>query len=142
MKIVFDTNVIIAAFMTQGYCHEIVEYACEKHQVIVSPYILNELEKKLVKKLRFQQKDVRKIIGYLNEHCTLASRVQKLSQPASRDKTDDPVIAVAFQENVHALFSGDNDLLVLKKYQYIPILAPKAFWEYESQQLLDTHTVE
>jgi len=47
-----------------------------------------------------------------------------LPQPICRDPDDDAVLAVAIAANVDFIVSGDNDLLVLKRYQHIPIVTP------------------
>lgn len=132
MRFIFDTNVIIATFISQGYCHDVFEYACKNHEVIVSDYILQEVEKTLKKKFHFSKGEIDEVIDYITHFCVIIDTVTALPKRACRDKTDDAIIAVAFQEDAHALFTGDKDLLVLKKYQYIPILAPKNFWQYES----------
>jgi predicted nucleic acid-binding protein len=45
MKIVFDSNVIIAAFAAKGLCHTLFEYCVEKHDVIVCEEILKVFPK-------------------------------------------------------------------------------------------------
>lgn len=44
MKLVRDTNVILAAFATRGLCAEIFEIAIIDHEIYCSDFILKESE--------------------------------------------------------------------------------------------------
>ncbi len=61
----------------------------------------------------------------LTEHIGLASDVvvaPALTQPLCRDPDDDAVLACALAADADLIISGDQDLLVLKSIQGIPIL--------------------
>lgn len=47
-----------------------------------------------------------------------------LPQPVCRDPDDDEVLALAIAAKVDLIVSGDNDLLSLRSFQGIPIIAP------------------
>jgi putative PIN family toxin of toxin-antitoxin system len=47
-----------------------------------------------------------------------------LPQPVCRDPDDDEVLALAVAAKVELIVSGDNDLLSLRSFQGIPIIAP------------------
>lgn len=47
-----------------------------------------------------------------------------IGRVVASDPDDDVVIATALAANANLIVSGDNDLLNLKQYQNIPILAP------------------
>lgn len=47
-----------------------------------------------------------------------------LPQPVCRDPDDDEVLALAIAAKVELIVSGDNDLLSLRNFEGIPILAP------------------
>ena len=52
MKIVIDTNFIIAAFISHGYCHELFDYFINSnHKLYTSDWILKEVNEKFVKSL-------------------------------------------------------------------------------------------
>jgi predicted nucleic acid-binding protein len=53
VNVVFDTNVILAAFLTHGASAEVVEHCITEHQVFVFAFILDEVEDKLRNKFRF-----------------------------------------------------------------------------------------
>jgi predicted nucleic acid-binding protein len=45
MRIVLDTNVIVAAFAARGLCADVFEVCLENHTIIISEFILSEVEK-------------------------------------------------------------------------------------------------
>ena len=53
MRIVLDTNVLIAAFVSRGVCHELLEHCERQHQLISSGFILREFEDKLLTSVAF-----------------------------------------------------------------------------------------
>jgi len=40
MKFVLDTNVLIAAFISSGTCHEILEHVIRNHELALSDFIV------------------------------------------------------------------------------------------------------
>ncbi len=38
MKFVLDTNVLIAAFIASGICHDIFEHIVQNHQIVLSDF--------------------------------------------------------------------------------------------------------
>ena len=62
-----------------------------------------------------------------------------LEAPACRDTDDDVVLATARAGECVAVVSGDLDLLVLDPFQGIRVLAPSAFWKWESTSTHDAH---
>ncbi|HEV3061861.1 MAG TPA: putative toxin-antitoxin system toxin component, PIN family [Vicinamibacterales bacterium] len=56
-----------------------------------------------------------------------------LDPPACRDPDDDVVLATARAGECAAIISGDQDLLVLDPFRGIRVLAPPAFWKWESE---------
>ncbi len=47
MTVVLDTNVIVAALVAKGLCHEVVVRALGSGTVVTSPVLLDELERTL-----------------------------------------------------------------------------------------------
>lgn len=56
MKFVLDTNVLIAAFITSGVCHEILEHVIRNHELVLSDFIANEFKDKLLNKFQYTEK--------------------------------------------------------------------------------------
>ena len=53
MKILLDTNVLIAALIARGTCHELLEHCVLRHTLFSSDFILNETEEKLIEKFGY-----------------------------------------------------------------------------------------
>ena len=127
MKLVLDSNVIVAAFAGRGLCSSLFELCLDRYTIVISDYIVNEVSKALLNKLKMPLKNVGIIIAFLKEFCTLLAYT-KLPDGVCRDKNDDDIIALAVSNDADYIITGDNDLLVLKKYKNIKIINPREFW--------------
>ena len=56
-----------------------------------------------------------------------------LDPPACRDRDDDVVLATALVGECAAIITGDQDLSILDPFRGIRVLAPSAFWKWESE---------
>lgn len=128
MRIVFDSNVLIAAFATHGLCHSLFEFCLRGHDVVVGEHILDEVERKLQKKLKVPAPFVREIRAYLEKHCSLEHPVPVPSD-ACRDPKDLPVLGLAVAAHAQYLVSGDADLLILKRWHETLILTPRELYD-------------
>jgi len=57
-----------------------------------------------------------------------------LAEPICRDPDDDHVLALAIAAHADVIVTGDQDLLVLKTFQGIPILTPVQALEHLTEQ--------
>lgn len=132
MKIVLDTNVFIAAFISKGHCTDVYEYIVLHHTLYISQQIIKELSHNLQKKFHFTKKEITDITEFIQQHAEMIHPVPQLKQRVSRDRADDGILALAYLATTDAIITGDKDLLVLKQFQGIPIIQPKGFWKFES----------
>jgi uncharacterized protein len=132
MKVVLDTNVLIAAFIARGVCADLLEHCVLNHEVVLSEHILDELQRHLLGKFKYTADEASQVLGLLRSHVTLVTPVP-LEQPVCRDPDDDLVLATAVAGNAACLVTGDKDLLVLQSYKNLEILAPSQFAEFESR---------
>jgi putative PIN family toxin of toxin-antitoxin system len=132
MRIVLDTNVLVAAFVAHGNCNELLEHCMVHHEVIVSKPILDELLEVLTRKFGFTQDEARSAIRLLRTRATLIAPTP-LSAPVCRDPDDDAILATARTAACAALVTGDKDLTVLQHYEGVTILTPAEFWEFENK---------
>ena len=58
MKFVLNTNVLIAAFISSGTCHEILEHVIRNHELVLSDFIVSEFKEKLFIKFHYDEKEV------------------------------------------------------------------------------------
>ncbi|PYS61284.1 MAG: hypothetical protein DMF74_16635 [Acidobacteria bacterium] len=55
MKIVLDTNVLIAALIARGFSHQLLEHCALRHTLFTSDFILDETKEKLIEKFGYSQ---------------------------------------------------------------------------------------
>lgn len=128
MRVILDTNVILAAFAGRGLANAVFELCLDKHEIIISEHILYEVQNNLQKKLKMPKDKIGIIVQYLREFCIL-SNYKKLDKMASRDKEDDKILGLSEVAKPDYIITGDKDLLVLKGFHSIPIITPREFWE-------------
>lgn len=133
MNLVLDTNVLIAAFLTKGVCHDLLEHCQREHRLVTSAFILNEFEEKLRDKFKIPENNVQQTIELLRSSMQVVSP-PALANPVCRDADDDWILATALIGGCDCIITGDNDLLEMQHYQSITILPPSAFWAYEAKQ--------
>ena len=132
MKVVLDTNVLIAAFIARGTCHEVLEYCVHEHELVTSGFILDEVHEALVKKFRYSRQDATETVALLNTRMTVVTP-EPLPAPVCRDPEDDTIIGTAIAGACECIVTGDKDLLVLKHYSGIDIISPDRFWRHEAK---------
>lgn len=124
MIVVLDTNVIVAAMVAKGLCHEVVVRALGSCTMVTSQVLLDELEHTLRGKFTLGSAS----IAFL-EQLRLRVRIVEpppLSVPVSRDPDDDLVLATAVA-GAALIVTGDQDLLVIGRYSGIEIVSPRDF---------------
>jgi putative PIN family toxin of toxin-antitoxin system len=130
MRVVLDTNVLVAAFIARGVCSEVFERVIGDKELILSAHILNEFEGVMVGKLGFDRTRVDRAVALLRRVGQIVSP-DPLPKPVCRDHDDDAVLALARSSGAACIVTGDDDLLVLKAIEGIPIIAPRAFLTFE-----------
>ena len=128
MRIVLDSNVIIAAFATRGLCQALFEYCLENHDVIVCEEILGEVRAALSGKIRVPEEVVGQIESYLRNSAELV-KPAVLDIPTLKDRSDLPVLGAAVSAGADYLVTGDRELQALRKVADTAIVSPRTFWE-------------
>ncbi|OLE55671.1 MAG: putative toxin-antitoxin system toxin component, PIN family [Acidobacteria bacterium 13_1_20CM_3_53_8] len=133
MKIVLDTNVLIAALIARGVCHQLLEHCISHHELVTSEFILNEVRDKLVEKFKHTSETADEVVRLLRSQLEVVLPVA-LDAPVCRDADDDNILATAVAGNCECIVTGDKDLLILKQFKGISILSPSEFQSYESTE--------
>jgi len=133
MKLVLDTNVLIAAFISKGVCHHLVEHCLRLHQSLTSEFILDEVREKLTKKFKYSEEDAIAVIALLRSRMEVIAPIT-LTRGICRDPDDEMVLATAVAGEAVCIITGDRDLLVLEQFESIDILSPSQFASYEGDR--------
>jgi putative PIN family toxin of toxin-antitoxin system len=131
VTLLLDTNVLVAALVARGACADLLEHCVRHHVVISSRPLLDELNDVLTRRLRQRAVDVQAAVRLFEETFTLVVR-EPLEPPICRDPDDDVVLATARAGECDAIVTGDQDLLILDPFHGMGVLAPSAFWKWES----------
>ena len=126
MRVVLDTNVLFAAFVTHGVCAGLYEECLLQADIVVSNFILNELADRLVTKGKFTKAEAQEVVEAVRKDAQPTSPIA-LASRVCRDADDDWILAAAIAGKADAIVTGDRDLLVLKIYEGIPIVTPRGF---------------
>jgi putative PIN family toxin of toxin-antitoxin system len=125
---VFDTNVLIAAFVTEGICSRLLIRGRKKQfDLILCPSILQECEHVLTSKFLLSRNETRGILKLVSE---AIHSVIYPTEPVSgicRDPNDNKILACASAAKADYLVTGDSDLLELKVFKGAKIVTPKEF---------------
>lgn len=133
MKIFFDTNVLIAAFIARGACNDLFEYCLSEHRVYISQWVIDEFQEKLLQKFHFPKIKVEQAVKFLREN-TIMTNSTSLGLKICRDQDDNYILGSAIDGRVDFIISGDKDLTELKNVQGISILKPSEFWMFERER--------
>jgi len=128
MKVVLDTNVIVAAFAARGLCSALFELCLDRCDVVLSEAILEETRNRLTEKIKIPGALCEEVIAYLRVHCIL-SAVEYVDPSLCRDKGDLHILGLAKGAGAPYIVTGDRDLLDLETFQDARIITPREFWE-------------
>ncbi len=122
MRVVFDTNVFISAFVVPGSQGERAFLLAHQRYFMLhtSVAILTETARTLREKFGQADEDVRQVIKMI-------SRVAKVSKPlvevsVLRDAPDNRILECAVETRADLVVTGDHHLLTLRTFQGIPII--------------------
>jgi putative PIN family toxin of toxin-antitoxin system len=131
MKVLLDTNVLVAAFIAHGTCHEVLEQCIYHHEIVGSSVLLNEFRRTL-EKLGYTRQEAREAEALLASRMILVTAAP-LGSRVCRDPDDDMILGTALAGACECIVSGDKDLLILKKYRGVDIVSPTDFWRYQEE---------
>ena len=128
MRVFLDTNVLVAAFATRGICADLFRAVLLEHDPTTGEPVLREIQRVLVKKLRFPESRTREIILFLRDHAEVTDPKKAASWPQA-DADDRWIVAAAIEGKAEILVTGDMDMLEAKTQTGIRVVSPRGFWE-------------
>jgi putative PIN family toxin of toxin-antitoxin system len=123
--VVLDTNVIVAALVAKGLCHEVVVRCLTSGTAVSSAPLLDELDRTLRAKFTLGPA-ANAFLEQLRVRVRLVEPMP-LASAVSRDADDDVVLATAVAAEAAAIVTGDQDRLVIGRYHGIDIVSPRDF---------------
>ncbi len=125
MKIILDSNVYIAAFLSNGLASDILEFGFKKQvNIYTSSEILDEVRTRLINKLKLEEKFVNEFIKQVCKSLNVVVPRQKLNL-IDDDPDDNKILECAKEVNADLIITMDKHLLKIKKFGTAGIVHPK-----------------
>jgi putative PIN family toxin of toxin-antitoxin system len=125
MKIVFDTNVYLAAAKENSYASVQLK-KCRPNsgtELYISPAIILEVQNKLIQKFGYSTEDSARFIEMILTFAHLVHPKDRV-HGVLEDTDDHIILECALEAEADVIFSADRGLLKLKEYQSIKIAHP------------------
>lgn len=129
MKVVFDTNVLVAALVFPGGQGDAAlrRIAAEQDQLIVSKPIIDELLGILGRKFARDAEELAHVAVFLSELALTVKPRQQLH--VLKDEPDNRILECAISGHAQAIVTGDKALLALREYGGVRIVRLRDYLE-------------
>ena len=128
MRVLPDTNVLVAAFATRGMCEDVLRVILTRHELLLGHTVLNELQCILINKLRLPATRAQSVQKFLREQGVVITPDQPAKLPEN-DPDDRWIVAAALEGGADYLVTGDADLLDIAGELPVRVVTPREFWE-------------
>lgn len=132
-RAVLDTNILVSALISpRGTPANIVQaWRAEQFDLVTSLPILEELQEalsrpKIRRRYHLLTSDIHNFLTLLTQAAILVAGTRSVSAPI-HDLDDLRILATAVESHADYLVTGDTDLLKLKRFQSVQIVAPAVF---------------
>ena len=132
MRVVLDTNVLVAAFATRGLCADVTRVVLAEHRLITGEVVIAELRAVLIRRIKLPQATVEDIVALLRDQEVVPKPTESSAVPI-RDPDDRWILASATAGRADVLVTADRDLLDVASKGPLPIRAPRGFWDLLSK---------
>jgi uncharacterized protein len=129
MRVVLDTNVLLSALVFPGSKPDEVLACVRRNEVglVLSPFILAELERVLLEKFRFTAREAADRVGAIRRMAKLIEPTERVALVAAKDD-DNRILECALAARADYLVTGDKEhLLPLRSIGPTLIITPAAF---------------
>lgn len=127
MRIVFDTNVLVSAFVFPGGQGEaaLLRVVEEKDVLFLSKPILDELLAVLARKFSRDAEELARVAVFLSDLAVVVRPRRRLR--VLKDEPDNRILECAIAGRAHAIVTGDRALLDLREYRGVKVLSLREF---------------
>ena len=127
MKVVFDTNIFISAFVIAGSQAEkaILRIIEGRDVLLLSKGILDELLTVLSTKFSRDKEEISRVAVILSEMAEWVMPSEKIK--VLNDDPDNRILECAFSGNADVIVTGDKELLRLRGYEKTKIISLKEY---------------
>ena len=128
MRVSFDTNVLVSAFLARGLCADLLRLVLTQHTLVTSEVVLDELCDVLSRKGRLPPAQIEAIATFLRDQ-PIAPRPAQTLQLGLVDGDDEWVVASAVLIEADLFVTGDQGVLACTTPP-LPLLNPRGCWEH------------
>ncbi len=131
MKILIDTSTLYSAMTYEGRVHDLLHLIIERHDVVLSDFIVEELKRNIQLKLSGPKREGALLdFEIFISHCSIITRDKYIHNlPAAIELIslkDSPVLACGMLDEIDYLLTSDKEFLNLKLKK---IISPKDAWD-------------
>ncbi|MBS3919127.1 MAG: putative toxin-antitoxin system toxin component, PIN family [Deltaproteobacteria bacterium] len=129
MRVVFDTNIFISAFVIPGSQAEkaMLKIIEGEDVLLLSKGILDELLSVLSIKFSRDKEEISRVAVILSEIAEWVEPSESIK--ALRDEPDNRILECAVSGNADIIVTGDKEILRLGEYEKIKIISLKEYLE-------------
>ena len=127
MRIFFDTNVLVSAFLARGLCADLLRLVLREHTLVSSEVVLTELHDVLSRKGRLPPAQIEAMETFLRDQ-PIAPRPGQTLRLGLVDADDEWVLASAILAEADLVVTGDQGVLACTTFP-LPLLTPRACWQ-------------
>ncbi|WP_447974454.1 PIN domain-containing protein [Nitrospira sp. Kam-Ns4a] len=100
---------------------------------MASSFLFEELHRVLTRKFGYSRQEANEVVALLRPQLVLVTP-QPLDSPACSGPDDDKIVGTALAGGCRCLVTGDKEVLALKRYKTVDIIAPGDFWRYAANE--------
>ena len=128
MRVVLDTNVLLAAIATHGLCQALVALVFRDHVVILSDHILGEVMRHYQGTFKATKRQAEAVGAALRAQSEIVDPAV-VPRGTVQDKDDLPVLGTGVAASASVVVTGDQELLLLGLFRDVAILSPRDFYD-------------
>jgi predicted nucleic acid-binding protein len=128
VRVFFDTNVLVSAFLARGLCADLLRLVLTEHTLVTSEVVLGEMRDVLSRKGRLPPAQIEAIETFLRDQPFAPRPVQTL-QLGLVDGDNEWVVASAVLIEADLFVTGDQGVLACTTAP-LPLLNPRSCWEH------------